>query len=225
MLHHTRIVLAMLAGHSVGWGAQRRRASGELARAVWSELPATLLGVCTALWLSGSSWLLLWFSPIWLPWLLSIPLDLALSSARLGGLSRRLGLLVVPSELEPEPLLTRIDELRVLTRSDASARFRDLVLDPVLVAAHLARLDGKRSSEPPRKLASLRGRVLRQGPASLSPAEWRVLAEDRESMELLHRQAWRCWPVESWDIGRESQEEPPDTFGDVLAKRRELGGR
>lgn len=142
-----------------------------------------------------------------------------LSSARLGGFARRLGLLVVPSEREPEPLLSRMDELRVLTRSDASARFRDLVLDPVLVAAHVARLRGKRSSEPQRRLASLRGRVLRQGPASLSPSEWRVLAEDSESMELLHRQAWRCWPVESWDIGRENRELPPDADGAREAAR------
>lgn len=224
MLHHTRIVLSILAGHSVRWGAQRRRASGELKRAVSAELPATFLGACTALWLSVNAQLLLWFSPIWLPWLLAIPLHLAFSSPRLGSWSRRLGLLVVPSESQPEPLLTRIDELRVLTRSDASARFRDLVLDPVLVAAHVARLQSKRGSEPPRRLASLRGRALRQGPASLSPAEWRLLAEDRESMELLHRQAWRCWPVESWDIGRESQEVPPDSLVDGRAKPREPSG-
>lgn len=225
MLHHTRILLSILAGHSVGWAAQRRRATGELARAVTSELPATLLGAGAALWLSGSSQLLLWLSPIWLPWLLAIPLHLALSSPALGGFARRLGLLVVPSEREPEPLLERIDELRVLTRSDASARFRDLVLDPVLIAAHLARLQGKSSSEPPRRLASLRGRALRQGPASLSLSEWRKLAEDSESMELLHRQAWRSWPVESWDIGRESQEQPPDTHGDRLPKPSSTSGR
>jgi hypothetical protein len=123
----------------------------------------------------------------------------------------------VPTEREPEHLLRRIDELRVLTRSDASARYRDLVLDPVLVAAHVAKLDGKRPSASPRRLAELRTRALREGPASLSALDWRTLAEDAESMQVLHREAWRRWPVEAWDLGREEPQLPPETARPVLA--------
>jgi hypothetical protein len=105
----------------------------------------------------------------------------------------------------------------VLTRSDASARFRDLVLDPVLVAAHCAKLGAKRPSAAPKRLAELRTRALREGPASLSALEWRTLAECAESMQLLHREAWRRWPVEAWDLGREEPQLPPDTARPVLA--------
>ncbi len=212
MLHHTRIVLSILTGHTVGWGAQQRRAAGELVRTLQAELPATLLGVAVALW-SGleAPRLFWWLAPLWVPWSLAIPINLAVSSALVGRLARRLGLFVVPSEREPQALLSRIDELRVLTRSDASARFRDLVLDPVLVAAHVTRLQGKRSSESPRRLGELRRRALREGPASLSAAEWRVLTEDADSMQLLHREAWRRWPVESWDIARRSPQVPLET--------------
>ena len=218
MIHHTRIVFSILSGRAVGWGAQQRRASGNFGKIVRAEWPATLLGVGLGLWTTfAETSLSLWFAPLWVPWALAIPLNLAVSSAAFGNLARRLGLLSIPTELEPEDLLRRIDELRVLTRSDASARFRDLVLDPVLVAAHCAKLDGKRPSAPPKRLAELRTRALREGPASLSPQDWRTLAEDADSMQALHREAWRRWPVEAWDLGREEPQLPPEASRPGLA--------
>jgi membrane glycosyltransferase len=212
MLHHTRIVLSILTGHAVGWGSQQRRAASSVARVLRLEWPTTLLGLGVAIWLYFAQAALFWrLSPLWVPWCLAIPIDLAVSSARLGRLARRMGLLVIPSELEPENLLLRVEQLRVLTRSDASARFRDLVLDPVLVAAHLAKLQGKPSTEPRQRLAQLCRRALREGPASLSAVEWRALAGDAESMQRLHREAWRRWPVESWDLERDPPREPPET--------------
>jgi hypothetical protein len=145
------------------------------------------------------------------------PLNWAVSSSAFGNLARRLGLLTIPTESEPEELLRRIEELRVLTRSDASARFRDLVLDPVLVASHVAKLAGKRPSAAPKRLSELRTRALREGPASLSAQDWKTLAEDADSMQILHREAWRHWPVEAWDLGREEPQLPPETSRPVLA--------
>jgi membrane glycosyltransferase len=218
MIHHTRIVLSILSGRAVSWGAQQRRASGNFTKIVRAEWPATLLGLGLGAWtLLAQASLSLWFAPLWVPWALAIPLNLAVSSAAFGGLARRLGLLIVPTESEPEELLRRIDELRVLTRRDASARFRDLVLDPVLVASHCAKLGGNRPSATPKRLAELRTRALREGPASLSAHDWKTLAEDAESMQLLHREAWRRWPVEAWDLGREEPQLPPETARPVLA--------
>jgi len=218
MIHHTRIVLSILSGRAVSWGAQQRRASGNFAKIVRAEWPATLLGIGLGLWtLLAQTGLSLWFAPLWVPWALAIPLNLAVSSAAFGSVARRLGLLIVPTEAEPEELLRRIDELRVLTRSDASARFRDLVLDPVLVVAHCAKLEGKQPSATPKRLAELRTRALREGPASLSAHDWKILAEDAESMQVLHREAWRRWPVEAWDLGREEPQLPPETARPVLA--------
>jgi membrane glycosyltransferase len=212
MLHHTRIVFSILTGHAVGWGAQQRRASSNVSRVVQLELPTMLLGLGVAVWFYFDQAALFWrLSPLWVPWCLAIPINLAVSSARVGGFMRRLGLLLIPSEREPEQLLLRVEQFRTLTRGDASARFRDLVLDPVLVAAHLAKLQGKRSPEPRKRLAQLCRRALREGPASLSALEWRALAGDAESMQRLHREAWRRWPVETWDLEREQPQEPPET--------------
>jgi membrane glycosyltransferase len=214
MIHHTRIVVSILSGRAVRWGAQQRRGSGSFVKVLRAEWPATLLGVGLGLWtwLAGTG-LSLWFAPLWVPWCLAIPLNLMVSSATFGTLARRLGLLLVPSEHQPEALLARIDELRVLTRSDASARFRDLVLDPVLIAAHVAKVGSKPASAPPKRLAELRTRALREGPASLSAVEWHTLAEDAESMLVLHREAWQRWPVEAWDLGREEPQVPPEAAG------------
>jgi hypothetical protein len=177
-----------------------------------AEWLSSALGIGVAIVSSFSATgLLWWLAPLWLPWSLAIPINLAVSSPAVGRFVRRLGLLSIPTEREPEPLLQRIEELRVLTRGDASARYRDLVLDPVLAAAHIARLAGKKSSEPQKRLRQLRERALRDGPASLSASEWRALAEDAKSMRILHRDAWRRWPVESWDLGRDDPQVPTDT--------------
>jgi len=210
MLHHTRIVASILMGRSVGWLAQRRRAESRLSDVLRAELPATVLGAVAATFatLEGGPWL--WLAPVWVPWLLAIPIHWAVSSAGLGQLARRTGLLLISSETEPEPLLQHIDELRVLTRGDTSARFRDLVLDPVLLAAHVRNLAEEPVPESRRKLELLRAKALQEGPLSLSPGEWRLLAADRESMQQLHREAWQHWPVESWDVGGEAPLLPPE---------------
>ena len=141
---------------------------------------------------------------------MSIPIVLMVSSTKLGLLARRWGLLCVASETEPEPLLGRVEQLRALTRSDSSARYRDLVLDPVLIEAHLARLEPSARADSPKVLKQLRERALHEGPASLSAEEWRTLSEDADSMRRLHREAWQCWSVESWGEARERPLVPSD---------------
>ncbi|MEY2935330.1 MAG: glucans biosynthesis glucosyltransferase MdoH [Pseudomonadota bacterium] len=214
MLHHTRIVLGIVAGRAVGWSSQQRRAQSQLSRVLRDELPATLLGAgaaALAVFQGGEAWI--WLAPVWLPWLLAMPLHALVSSEWLGSLVRRAGLLVTPHELQPDPLLSRIEQLRGLTRGDVAGRFRDVVLDPVLLAAHLDSLDGQRPSISDRRLDRLRERALAEGPFSLSPAEWRFLAANPERMQQLHREAWQRWPVESWDLGSDEPQLPPDTVG------------
>jgi membrane glycosyltransferase len=234
MIHHTRIVASILMGRAVAWIAQRRRAEANLLDVLRAELPATVLGAvgATFAYLEGGPWL--WLAPVWVPWLLAVPIHWAVSSAGLGQLARRAGLLLISSETEPEPLLRRIDELRVLTRGDTSARFRDLVLDPVLLAAHVGNLAEEPAPASRNRLELLRTKALQEGPLSLTPADWRLLAADHESMAQLHREAWRHWPVESWDVGGEAPllppetpDAPPSTQGSLTAMRsdREARGR
>jgi membrane glycosyltransferase len=211
MLHHTRIVISILIGGAVKWGVQQRRHTrGKLGTITRSELPQTLVGVASGAALS--QWapdLLWWTAPIWGPLALSIPIALVVSSRRVGQLFYRLGLLRVPSEVEPDELELRVDDLRALTTSDDAARFRDLVLDPLLVSIQLSRLEQPpQPTDTPLDLVRLRQRAVRMGPTALSAEERRALSLDGESLRFLHREAWRSWPVESWQLSRDVPQLP-----------------
>ncbi len=216
MMHHTRIVLQILIGGAVKWGAQSRRSRGKIGTIARSELLSTVFGVTAAAALYHfAPGLLLWTAPIWVPLVLAIPIAVLVSSRRMGALFNWLGLLRVPSEVEPDELQLRVNDLRALTTSDDAARFRDLVLDPMLVSVQLARLAQQangRERGPRLDLVRLRQRALRMGPAALSPEERRALSEDPESLRFLHREAWRSWPVESWQLARDIRQLPEHRF-------------
>jgi membrane glycosyltransferase len=214
MLHHTRCVLSILLGHSVSWGAQRRTADSPWLQIVRSELPATTLGLITLIALRyGAPELMPWLAPVWLPLLLAIPLAQLASSATLGGWLARIGLLQAPCETQPDELVLRAAELRALTRADGAARFRDLVLDPVLLASHLQRLPREHThrADDDAELARLCERALRVGPAGLSIDERSALSAHAPSMRTLHREAWRRWPVETWQLASAQPHLPPIT--------------
>jgi len=207
MLHHTRMVAAIVLGRAVTWGAARRRTTSA-ARARWStESAHTVLGFGLA---AAASLLptaqALWLAPVWVPLVLAALTSMLLGSARLGRALERAGLFLVPSETQPDPLIARAEELRALTEGDSSGRFRDVVLDAVLVAAHIERLTGddQHASADP----DLRERALRVGPAGLTEDERRTLLGDPSSLRWLHREAWRAWPTETWELSRHAPQLP-----------------
>jgi membrane glycosyltransferase len=216
MVHHLRIVSSIVTGSTVRWGVQRRRAArsrfGQLAR---GEVLSTLLGLGAAalLWLAAPG-LLGWLAPIWLPLALSIPLVVVISSMRVGQAFARTGLLAVPSETQPDELLHRASDLQAMTMADEAARFRDMILDPLLMAAQLEKLEARENAPAvpmSTELLRLEKRALRVGPAALSPDERKALAEHPETLRLLHRDAWRNWPVESWQLARDVPQLPKES--------------
>ncbi len=209
MLHHARSVVAIVFGRTVRWGAQNRHVSGSLLGCLRAEWPTTLLGaLVAALLLVGAPDLLAWLAPLWLPWLGAVPLAWLFSAKASGAVARRAGLLCVPVERNQPEISLRAEELRVLTASDGAARFRDLVLDPVLLAAHLTRLP--RSAEGASDLQELCRRALRLGPAGLTATERERLTQDAASMQRLHCEAWQEWPVEAWEVSRQRPQLPDD---------------
>jgi membrane glycosyltransferase len=212
MLHHTRIVLDIVLGRTTSWGAQNRHGTGSFGIIARHERLTTLIGIATLAGLAyGAPALLPWLAPLWVSWLLAIPLVALASSEGFGILARRLGLLVTPPEVTPDPLLSRARELRALTAGDEVARFRDLVLDPVLLHAHLKRLALAPAAAAEGAVEAARLRALRVGPAALSSEERALLSACPDSMRQLHRDAWRSWPVETWQLGRDLAQLPPDS--------------
>jgi len=225
MVHHTRIVLSIITGGAVRWGAQRRRAGGAFSQVVRSETLSTVLGVVSAVVLALTApGLLLWLAPIWGPLVLAIPIAALASSMGFGRAFARTGIFAVPSETQPDELLLRAHDLQALTTASEAARFRDLVLDPLLLLTHIKKLESAQaasaestqaenpeSNEQKRaELERIRKRALRVGPAALSDAERNALTADTESLRILHREAWRVWPVESWKLAREVPQLPAD---------------
>jgi len=226
LFHHTRIVIAILRGSTARWSGQNRNASSEIGRMLRAELGTTALGGSLALGLFAfAPKLLLWLAPVWVPLLLAMPIALLASSAKVGSLSRSGRLLLIPSEHEAEPLLVRSDELVVFTESDLAGRFRDLILDPVLLDAHIRRVNtrvsGKaipkpraasrttqQAQETNADLRALGERALRLGPTGLSDAEQAALMNAPETLLWLHQEAWCHWPVEAWGVARDQPQLP-----------------
>jgi membrane glycosyltransferase len=215
---HTGFTLAVLAGRAVTWGPSRRRpgaSSRGPARGfdlVRRTFGATLLGLAVggAAFVVGPDRpeLLAWLAPLWAPLLLAAPIDAAVSSRWLGEATRRLGLFATPVEGRPPPVLRRARELEPLLVDDAASRFRDVVLDPVLNEAYVAQLR-REGAGPPGTPPGRIDRAVQRGPAGLSREERARLLADPEAIATLHRVAWRHWPVEAWNLGRQVPAEPP----------------
>lgn len=140
MLDQSLTVLAALAGKDVGWNVQRRD-DGALP---WAQVARryaghTMFGIVLAAAAYLVSWsLFLWMTPVILGLLLAIPLAVWTADARFGRVLRRCGLLLVPEERRPPPVLVRANELarildRALPQRDAISR---LSLDESLSVAH-----------------------------------------------------------------------------------------
>lgn len=203
MVQHTRIVVDILRGRTSGWAAQARGVEGGAgaaearAHAALAVLGLALFGALLALVLRGVVGvdLLAWLAPIWLPLSLAPALAAALASEELGGLAGKAGIFLVPPETRGDALLDRAEDLSAQLAGDAAGRFRDLVLDPALVSAHLARLDAAASARAPEEIIE---RAARGGPTAISDEERAQLVADPLAMRALHLEAWRHWPVDVW---------------------------
>lgn len=218
LFHHTVIVLRTSLGGFVQWKAQSRNGAHSFRSIAASEWGATLAGL-SLLFVTKLTMpeFLVWLSPVWAPLSLAIPVSLLASSRRVGAFLRRCGLLIVPSEANAEPLIVRSDEYRSLMTTDLSGRFRDLILDPVLLEAHVSRLLARRASEQKAATPAAVGqrnvelceRALRLGPSGLAASERERLVEDPTSLRWLHQAAWCSWPTEDWRISRDRPQLPP----------------
>jgi membrane glycosyltransferase len=205
MLAHTVFVLEIVTGRAVGWNPQRRLAEGAWSSALDPRTTlATFLGVLTlglVAWRTPHA--LLYVSPIAVPWALAIPFAALLGSESVG---RALGgLLRAPTRgaATDTAVVRAFHAHRGYFHADAAARFRDLVLDPSLCARLRAAL-------PPGALdEALVTKAIQVGPAGLREAERVALLGSREALEVLHREAWRHWQVEEWELPQGVRAEPP----------------
>jgi len=103
MIYHTLAVVGIVAGKSVGWGGRTRGGTEPGWGSAFREAaPAMTVGLMwSTLTLSIARTFFLWLAPVLLGLLLAAPVVRWSGSRAAGSLSRRSGMFVVPSEVDP----------------------------------------------------------------------------------------------------------------------------
>lgn len=200
MLTHSRYVIESLLNVSLAWAGQNRTDETRWPDAIIHQAPGSLIATA---WAGFAFWLkpmfFIWSLPVSLPLIFAAPTSVFLSRVSLGQRLRRLGILVVPEELNDFPLLDDVVDERILppSRTGLSA-FEEAVIDPVLNRVHgaLARLP--RNDKRRGRLHSLRVRCMKEGPDALNRRELSLLANDRETLEAMNRAVWSSAPDSYW---------------------------
>ena len=133
-------VVDILLGRDAGWNVQRRD-DGSVPLRVRSSLSAAHAAGSAA---GGAAWavspsLALWMLPVVLGLALAIPLAVVTGQRRTGMALRRAGLLLIPEEVQPPPVLARAAALAFEfagANSDIPPAVPRLLRDPALLEAH-----------------------------------------------------------------------------------------
>ena len=197
MLTQSTDVISILRGRDSGWSAQTRDDGTlpirQVARLYWRHTAFGLaFGIAAFL---ISPYLAAWMSPVVLGLALAIPLAAWTARQRAGQALRRAGLLQIPEEHNPPPILARTMALRrdweaLAPEGEAVERLRG---DPALLAAHRAMLPRAAKTLPNELDAPLvmgRARVaaatsLAEALNALTRAEKAALLADGEGLDAL----------------------------------------
>ena len=203
MMFNSKFVFSTLLGQGVSWVTQRRGAEDGTD---WREAIIThggqaffglIWGVSSFILLPAFFW---WLSPVLAGLVLAIPVSIILSKNSLGAKARKLGFFLTPEETQPPHELSRLTQnlvecykhMRPIEALRNDYGLLQAVLDPYVNAVHVAMLRQRRPSEESRDwFATLRHRLLSEGPALLTTKEKLALLLDAESMILLHEELWK----------------------------------
>jgi membrane glycosyltransferase len=156
MLIQSLAVFDILIGRDSGWNAQRRDdGSIPLGDVIRRYIPHTLFGLAAGLAAYAvSPSLFLWMTPVVVGMVLAIPLAAWTAQRRAGLAMRRMGLLLIPEETAPPPVLARARDLsREFQDCVQTGAARRLASDPRLLAAHRAMLPPQRKRKSDTDLA------------------------------------------------------------------------
>ena len=193
MLSHTRYVIEALFNVSLRWAGQNRSDETRWLAAIIDQGPGTLIALA---W-SGFAWWLdpmffYWSLPISIPLALAAPTTVLLSRVNIGQWFKKYHLLLTPEEIQTNQLLT-ISNQPVLTTSFTSrAVFVEAILNPLLNQVHQRLARSAHRGQKQKYLFDCCQRCLTQGIEALTQQQMTLLASHKESLALLHRQAWQA---------------------------------
>lgn len=205
MLAHTRYVLGALLNLSLAWAGQNRTDETGWATAFVTQAPGMVIALA---WSAFAFWLkplfFIWSLPVAIPLVLAAPTSVLLSRTALGDRLRGAGLLLVAEESRGSQLLDGLTARPLLTaQSTRHGNFELAVIDPRRNALHSA-LARHRNGNRGRNLRLLCKHCLAEGPGALTMRERSLLANDRQSLQWLHRQVWQSPPSSYWGRHLES---------------------
>lgn len=192
--YHARFVLAILLGTKVEWDSQQREECGVPFKAAfrehWKQTAFGLALLCGLIaFLPG---LTLWFAPIYVGLIGSIPLVMFLGSPKVGEAVANIGLLTTPDETNPAPVLQRSRELHRTFRArpvvtDGECLFESLLRDATFRQLHLKVLEQTRSSVPvpEEDRARLQEVLQTEGAQAVSKEERYAVLSDAETLKTL----------------------------------------
>lgn len=200
MMAHSRYVLGALFNVSLSWAGQNRTEETTWREALVTQFPGMLAG---AAW-SAFAWSLdpmffLWSLPVAVPLILAAPTSVLLSRVEFGRGFRSKGLLVIPEELSPTPMLIDAKNLRNKTAGrPVLSAVEAAVVRPGLNKLHraLARVD--RQPKRAELLSPLVNQLIEEGPGRLSRNELSQVFRSRDAIAKVHGAAWRSPPGSFW---------------------------
>lgn len=194
LYYHTKFVVLTVLGIRVTWKTQNRTTSGisfgEAFREYWQTTIAGIAVIALCAWFVPN--LIGWLAPIFAGWVLSIPLVMLTASTRAGLWLRKIGLLIVPEETHPPVELQNLEAPAPNTVNSSHSGLEQVIIAPDINAIHISLLQP--SKGPTRKfklLETLRERLLKEGPESLSRREVMALLWNADSVAEVHRELWK----------------------------------
>ena len=201
MLFHSKFVFITLIGRQVGWGPQQRDDRGT----PWTEaIRFHGVGMILALLWAAALFLIdrsffWWNSPIFIPLIFSIPISVWSSRAKTGQWIRKLGLFLIPEEIQPRHELESLRGMlyrQKISRTDSPRQHQEgfvkAVVDPWVNRLHLSLLGrkGHVSEAIASKRERLKEKAFFQGPVNLTLKEKKDLLHDPKALHELHERIW-----------------------------------
>ncbi|MEX2408779.1 MAG: glucans biosynthesis glucosyltransferase MdoH, partial [Rhodovibrionaceae bacterium] len=186
MLAHSRFIVEILLGRSVGWGAQQRDA----ARVSWPEAwQAFAWLVVSGLAVAALSTRVIpevfwWLSPVLISAGLAEPLTLLTGRRSVGDILARLGILRIPEESAAPDILRRFEAWPRAggTPIQTAADLAEAVRHAPLLSLHRALTPRSGLQQQQAQIAATLSRARATGAATLSLDDWRLLLANPDSL-------------------------------------------
>ena len=198
MAFHTLFIISTLSGYRVEWDSQSRSEAGVSLQQAWhTHRDQTVAGVlaATATVLMAPQ-ALFWLLPIFVGLILSVPISMIVSNARLGGWLKRKGLLAIPEEVELPAIIEAYHAARQTVGSlhcpPRSQLFQQFLEDPVWLRGHLAMLESISASRTaaPADVEQCKTNIQNGHWTEITSPLKQALLVDPEALTSLHHDSW-----------------------------------